>query len=234
MEILTFALLAILIGIRHGVDGDHLAAIADMVGTESQKKRQITLGVMYAFGHGLIVLFIGLITIYLGSIIPLGTRNILEVLVSLTLIILGVIILSTIFQRKKDYEYKSRIAIFSEFILKFFNKSGSDNKLSPITLAIIGAFIVGIIHGIGVESPTQIAVISNAVGFDNMTIATIHLFLFVVGLLVSTILVTFLLSFGFIKAKLKRNLYLLLGSITGAYSIGLGLYMIFELTLGGV
>lgn len=234
MEILTFALLAILIGIRHGMDGDHLAAIADMVGTETKKKRQITLGVMYAFGHGLIVLFIGLITIFLGSRIPLGTQNILEVLVSLTLIILGAIILSSIFQRKKDYEYKSRIAIFSEFILKLINKSSNEKKLSPVTLAIIGAFVVGIIHGVGVESPTQIAIISNAVGLDNVTIATIHLTLFVVGLLVSTILVTFLFSFGFIKAKLKRNLYLFLGTITGAYSIGLGLYMIFEITKGGV
>ncbi|SEB13651.1 high-affinity nickel-transport protein [Thalassobacillus cyri] len=230
MEIITFALLAVLIGMRHGMDGDHIAAIADMVGTESKKKRQVSLGVMYACGHGIIVLIIGLITIFLGSKLPESTLSVLEVCVSLTLIILGGVILLSIFKRKKDYEFKSRITILSEMILKTVNKTGDKNvKLSPVGLAIIGAFIVGIIHGIGVETPTQIAVISNAVGLDNITVAAIQLILFVIGLLVSTILITFLLSWGFMKAKVKQNLYLIFGSITGLYSVGLGLLMLIEL-----
>lgn len=235
MEFITFALLAILIGMRHGMDGDHVAAIADMVGTEVQKKKQISLGVMYAFGHGIIVLIIGLITIFVGSKLPSTTQSFLEGCVSLTLIVLGGFILYSIFQREKEYEFKSRITILSEMILKIVNKSSNEKvKVSPVALAIIGAFIVGIIHGIGVESPTQIAAISNAVGLDNITNATIQLILFVVGLLISTIFITFFLSWGFMKAKFKRNLYVILGSITGFYSVGLGLFMMIEIVMGGV
>lgn len=38
MELMTFAVLAIFIGMRHGLDGDHVAAIADMVGSERRRK----------------------------------------------------------------------------------------------------------------------------------------------------------------------------------------------------
>ncbi len=230
MELLTFAFLAILIGMRHGMDGDHVAAIADMVGTENQKRRQVSLGVMYAFGHGLIVLIIGLLTIFAGVRLPQGAQSFLELFVSFTLLILGGIILYSIFQRKKEFEFKSRLKIVADLVLKLTNKVEKDGiNVSPIGFGIIGAFIVGIVHGIGVESPTQIAIITNAVGLDNMTAATIQLILFVIGLLISTVFITFLLSWGFMKASFKQTLYVVLGSITGIYSVGLGVWMLVEI-----
>jgi high-affinity nickel-transport protein len=236
MELITFAFLAILIGMRHGMDGDHVAAIADMVGSEKQKRKQVSLGIMYAFGHGVIVLIIGLITIFIGMKLPNTSRLLMEVLVSLTLIILGGFILYSIVSQKKEYEYKSRLKIVYEWITALSVKwklGGGKKSLSALQLGIVSAFIIGIIHGIGVESPTQIAVLTNATGMNNMTAATFQLILFVLGLLISTVCITFCLSWGFLKARLKRKLYFLLGSITGLYSLGLGVFMLFEFWKGG-
>ncbi|WP_227935515.1 HoxN/HupN/NixA family nickel/cobalt transporter [Alkalihalobacillus deserti] len=229
MELLTFGLLAILIGIRHGMDADHVAALADMIGTETQKTKQYSLGIMYAVGHGLIVLIIGLLALYVGVRLPEGAYGFLEMLVSFTLILLGAIILYSLFNNKGEYEYKSRIAIVYGFLEKVFRgKDGNEISATPLTLGIIGALIIGLIHGIGVESPTQIAIISNAVGLDNVTAAALHLILFVFGLLISTISLTFILSWGFFKARVKKVVYVLLGSITGVYSVSLGVFMILE------
>jgi high-affinity nickel permease len=236
MEFIMFALLAVFIGMRHGMDGDHVAAIADMVGSEQRKKRQLTLGVMYALGHGMIVMVIGVLFIYIGLQLSDTTKQILEILVSFTLIVLGMFIIWSIFQQKKDYEYKSRIRIVIEFFTNMANrlKSGTKNThFSPTKLGAIGALIIGILHGIGVESPTQIAIISNAVGLDNITVALLQLTLFVIGLLIATIGITFCLSWGFMKARVKDRLFLLLGSVTGAYSLGLGIFMMVELVKGG-
>lgn len=235
MEIITFALLAVLIGIRHGMDSDHVAAIADMVGTETMRRKQISLGVMYAIGHGFIVLMIGLMTIYIGASFPESAQQFIEILVGITLLLLGGVILFSVVKQKRDFEFKSRLKIVCEWIVRIFQKTGRKNmNISPIGLGIIGAFIIGIIHGIGVESPTQIAIITNAVGYDNMTIATLQLFLFVIGLLVSTIFMTFLLSWGFFKARIKQKLYIILGSITGVYSVVLGISIILDIMKGGV
>ncbi|MCM3601308.1 High-affinity nickel-transporter [Robertmurraya korlensis] len=236
MEFIMFALLAVFIGMRHGIDGDHVAAIADMVGSEQRKKKQLTLGVMYAIGHGMIVMVIGVLFIYIGLQLPEATKQVLEMLVSFTLILLGVFIIWSIFQQKKDYEYKSRLRIVVEFFHNLTSKvtsSTKSNPLSPTKLGAIGAFIIGILHGIGVESPTQIAIISNAMGLDNITVALIQLTLFVIGLLVATIGMTFCLSWGFMKARVKDRLFLLLGTVTGTYSLGLGIFMMVELVKGG-
>lgn len=236
MEFIMFALLAIFIGMRHGIDGDHVAAIADMVGSEERKKKQLTLGVLYAVGHGMIVMIIGVLFIYIGLQLPDSTKQVLEMLVSFTLILLGMFIIWSIFQQKKDYEYKSRLRIVVEFFQTIASKvttGTKTNPLSPTKLGAIGAFIIGILHGIGVESPTQIAIISNAIGLDNLTVALIQLTLFVIGLLIATIGITFCLSWGFMKARVKDKLFLLLGTVTGAYSLALGIFMMVELVKGG-
>jgi high-affinity nickel-transport protein len=237
MEFLTFALLAILIGMRHGLDGDHVAAIADMVGSEEKKRKQVSLGIMYAFGHGFIVLMIGLLSIYIGLELSQSTRQVLEVLVSITLIILGGFIIYSLFRQRKEYKYISRLQIIHEFFIKLADKTKfviKGKKLSSIQFGIISAFVIGIIHGIGVESPTQIAIITNATGLDDFSSATLQLVLFVVGLLISTVIITFCLSWGFLKARLRRTLFMVLGSITGLYSLALGSIMLVEFFKGGI
>nr|WP_263327899.1 High-affinity nickel-transporter [Neobacillus sp. Marseille-Q6967] len=236
MELMTFALLAVMIGMRHGIDGDHVAAIADMVGSEQQKRKQVSLGIMYAIGHGAIVLIIGILSIFIGLELPTTTREFMEILVSLTLIILGGFILYSLLQQRKEYEYKSRLKIVYEGVAKLLAKlklGVIQKNVSSMKLGVISAFVIGIIHGIGVESPSQIALLTNAVGLNNVTAATMQLLLFVLGLLISTICITFCLSWGFLQAKLKRQLYMVLGCITGMYSLGLGISMLLEFWKGG-
>lgn len=81
MEFMTYAMLAIFLGMRHGMDSDHVAAIADMVGSESHRKKQVSLGIMYAFGHGLIVFFMGLIAIFIGFHLPAQAVRLVEAVV---------------------------------------------------------------------------------------------------------------------------------------------------------
>jgi high-affinity nickel permease len=230
MGLLTFSLLAVLIGMRHGMDGDHVAAIADLVGSEKHKRKQLSLGLMYAFGHGGVVLIIGFVSIFIGVEFSQAARQLMEAFVGLTLIILGGIILFSILQKKKDYEYKSRLKIIYDFFAKLLSKSGTAAKLEKTTikLGVASAFVIGIIHGIGVESPTQLALFTNAAGLNNMKAATIQLILFVIGLLISTLCITFCLTWGFMKARIKRRVYLVLGLATGVYSLGLGVSMLAE------
>jgi high-affinity nickel permease len=234
VEIVTFSFLAILFGVRHGMDADHIAAIADMVGAENERKRQVRLGLMYAIGHGLIVLVIGVVAIYIGAQLPESILTILEIIVGATLILLGGMILYTMLQAKNNYEYKSRITMVYQFVVNAFRRlspadKNKEQKVSPVTIGVIGALVIGVIHGLGVETPTQVTVITTAVGVNNLTVAFMHLLLFVVGLLLSTTLITLLASWGFMKSRYKKVLFYILGSITGIYSIGLGAWIIYSM-----
>ncbi|MDF2904573.1 MAG: hypothetical protein K0S25_2211, partial [Bacillus sp. (in: firmicutes)] len=138
MKLFTFALLAILLGMKHGVDGDHVAAIADMVGSEEKKRKQISLGVMYALGHGTIVFLIGLISIYLGLEMPDSTREVMEGLVCATLIILGGFMIFSLFRQKGDYKYKSRVQIVFHFFGKLIQKTNLIEKGKNLSSFKIG------------------------------------------------------------------------------------------------
>ncbi|MBO8171518.1 MAG: High-affinity nickel-transporter [Bacillaceae bacterium] len=225
MEFLALAGFAILIGFRHGLDSDHIAAIADMVGAEKQKKGQLRMGIMYAIGHGVIVLVMGLLVIFLGSHLPESVLKSMEFLVGISLFVLGSIILYSVLKQNKHYTYESRIMIVYKACRRFFRRKTDEKPVNITKFGIFGSFVVGVIHGIGAETPSQVLVISSSAGLNNLTASLMQLLLFVVGLLLATILVTFIASWGFMKAKYKRKAYLFLGVITGVYSVFLGLSM---------
>lgn len=226
IELVSFSLFAILIGFRHGMDSDHIAAIADMVGAENQRNRQLRMGITYALGHGSIVVIIGLLAIFVGARLPEEILSMMEFLVGFSLLLLGGFILVTLFRQRNHYEYQSRWQIVSGALAKLLNKKRIDEtRVSKI--GIVGAFVIGVLHGVGAETPTQVLLLSSSIGMDNAVAAGMQLVLFTFGLLIATILVTYLASWGFMKSQFKRRAYLLLGSITGVYSVSLGISIIF-------
>ncbi|MCL6587420.1 MAG: High-affinity nickel-transporter [Anoxybacillus sp.] len=234
MEWMTYAALAVFLGMRHGMDSDHVAAIADMVGSETQRKKQVSLGIMYAVGHGFIVFLMGMIAIFIGFHLPEAAAQMIERVVGLTLIVLGGVMLFSLFYKN---EAKSRLQVIYELVhslaRRFSKKNDTTRSMSLLRFGWISAFVVGIIHGIGVESPTQLAILTHAAGKEE-SIAALQLSLFVLGLLAATIAMTFCLSWGFMKARMRETLFFLLGTATSIYSLWLGASIIIETWKGGV
>jgi high-affinity nickel permease len=59
LEVVTFSFLAILFGVRHGMDADHIAAIADMK-AKYKKTLFFILGAvtgMYSLGLGITIIY---------------------------------------------------------------------------------------------------------------------------------------------------------------------------------
>lgn len=222
-EILTFSSLAILMGFRHGMDSDHIAAITDMVGAKTERRQQLRMGMMYSCGHGFIVLVLGMMAILFGTHLPKGLLDSMETLVGVSLFILGSYILYSICRGKKEYQYESRF----ELATRGLNRLLPVRIQGPSKAGMVGAFCVGILHGIGAETPTQIALLSSSLGFHNFLLSATQLLLFTFGLLLSTTLVVFLASWGFMKTRFKQHAYLVLGAITGLYSVVLGISMIY-------
>ena len=48
------------LGLRHGVDWDHIAAITDVTGTQPERVKAVRLGTLYALGHATVVVALGL------------------------------------------------------------------------------------------------------------------------------------------------------------------------------
>lgn len=56
---LGLLLTSVLLGMRHGIDWDHIAAISDLTSNSSSRRRGIALSGLYAGGHALVVFLLG-------------------------------------------------------------------------------------------------------------------------------------------------------------------------------
>ena len=101
-------------GFRHGVDWDHLAAIADLTGSQDNKRRSMVLATLYALGHALVVFALGLAAIVLGQRLPPGVDATMERIVGATLLVLGVYVFYALIRYGRDFRMRSRwMLVFS-------------------------------------------------------------------------------------------------------------------------
>lgn len=220
-----------LLGLRHGIDWDHIAAITDVTGAFDTPRRGLLIGTMYALGHALVILILGLAAVLVGVNLPSWTDRVMQPLVGVTLILLGLFLLSSIAKEGKNFRFKSRWMVLFGLVTAFYNwlhqklhrqKTHHELFHHPEKYGVKTAFIVGMIHGIGAETPTQVLLFVSAATTSTVTVGSLLVLTFVVGLVISNSIITVLSIFGYTEAKKNSNVYLLLGLATGVFSLVVG------------
>jgi len=84
------------------------------------------------------------------------------------------------------------------------------------------AFGVGMIHGVGAETPTQVLIFLAAAGAGGRLVGVLVLMAFVVGLLVSNSIITLGSAFGYLKASRNFRLYAAVAIVTATFSLVIG------------
>ncbi|MEP7190094.1 MAG: hypothetical protein ABI901_12955 [Roseiflexaceae bacterium] len=260
------------LGLRHGIDWDHIAAITDITsstvtnkeaeaegamvavaaggsgmrvgvpiaGTASkwrESRQGFFLATMYALGHATFVMLLGLLAIWLGTILPEWVDPLMERIVGVTLLVLGVYIFYSIWRYGSSFQLRSRWMLV--FLLVGRGWNWLKKKLSGHPLdhdhahaqevAQYGwkaAFGIGVIHGIGAETGSQALLLASAAGATTAFTGTIMLVAFTVGLLVSNTLVALFSLVGFISTSTKRNVYVVIGILAGIFSLVVGLFFL--------
>ncbi len=92
------------------------------------------------------------------------------------------------------------------------------------TMTCVG---VGMLHGIGAETPTQVLLFLSAVGAGGRAAGAILLSTFLIGLFVSNSLIALASTFGFLRAGRNFLVYAAVALVTGTLSLALGLLLLF-------
>jgi cytochrome c biogenesis protein CcdA len=96
-----------------------------------------------------------------------------------------------------------------------------------MTYGRTSAFIVGMIHGVGAETPTQLVIFLAAAGAGGRSVGEVVLAAFIVGLLTSNSLITFGSAVGFLKASENWRIYLTIAVVTASFSLVIGSLFLF-------
>jgi high-affinity nickel-transport protein len=84
------------------------------------------------------------------------------------------------------------------------------------------SFSVGMIHGIGAETPTQVLVFLAVAGAGGVLSGVLVLLAFIAGLLTSNSLITLGSALGFLKASKNFAIYASVAVLTGVFSLVIG------------
>ncbi len=229
----------LLLGLRHGFDYDHLAAISDITSAQRTWQEGMKLGLLYALGHALTVAVLGSAVIFLHLSLPRHLDAISERLVGATLIVLAVYVLVTFVRRKPGVGHhhhvpRSRIALLisgARYTGWRLRRLRNPHIPQPAPFAFqynqSSVFVVGIIHGLGAETPSQLLLFLLAANLGGTSRGFIGLLCFIVGLLMMNTLMTASASGVFASSANRPRVQTLVTSLTAAYSFILGAIFLF-------
>jgi cytochrome c biogenesis protein CcdA len=263
----SFGLLisAFLFGLRHGIDWDHIAAIADITSSQEERGRALWFGTLYALGHASVVFALGVAAIAAGDLLPESLDEVMARVVGVTLIALGVYVFVSLVRHGRDFRLRSRwMLLFSgvrrgaRWARERLGRSDRDEGTAATATDVDPALWhhghhgrpghhhhrdperddpfmdygnatsigVGMIHGVGAETPTQILIFLAAAGSGGTAVGVVVLLAFIVGLLVSNSLITLGSAYGFLSASRNFAVYATVGVLVGLFSLVVGVLFV--------
>ncbi|HET7028086.1 MAG TPA: hypothetical protein VFI28_10395, partial [Candidatus Limnocylindrales bacterium] len=98
--------------------------------------------------------------------------------------------------------------------------------VDPIEMSSYGvrtAFGVGMIHGVGAETGSQVLLIAAIGGASGAGLGVPMMIAFIVGLLASNTIVVVVSASGFVASQLRTRIYVVIGVVAGIFSLVVGL-----------
>jgi hypothetical protein len=231
LEIALFS--AAVLGFRHGFDYDHIAAITDITSVQSDRGRAMRLGLLYALGHAATVALLGTAVIFFQLSLPRGIDRIAERLVGLTLLILGVYVLGSLFTGNSAPRSRFQIITGALRWVHWKMKSYWHNhdipapSQSSLNYDAKSVMVVGVVHGLGAETPSQLMIFLLAANLGGLSRGFLGLSMFIAGLLVmNTIMTASAVGLFGVSSRLPR-IQLVVTALTAIYSLAVGFLFLF-------
>ena len=236
---------------RHGHGGPAELAAHDAVRNpehhlEAQKprladeqRRAMLLGTLYALGHAAVVGVLGLFALLFGALLPDWVDTVMGPVVGATLVFLGIWVFVSLYQyarHGREFRLRSRWMLVFDSVRYAWRRFQAwlhgHEHVDPMEMSSYGkrtAFGVGMIHGIGAETITQVVFFGTVAAAANEGLGIPALVAFIVGLLISNSIVVLITATGFIASRVRQRLYVAIGVVAGAFSLVIGTVFLFGL-----
>ena len=205
----------------------------------AEQRHAIRLGTLYALGHASVVAALGLAALAFGAVLPDWVDPIMARVVGLTLVVLGVWVFFSLYQYLRygtEFRLRSRwMLVFDALRIawrRFGAKLHGHEHVEPLEMTSYGtrtAFGVGMIHGIGAETGSQVLIIAAVGGAAGVGLGIPMMLAFIVGLLISNTVIVVLSSTGFVASQVRQRIYIVFGAAAGAFSLVVGALFLFQL-----
>lgn len=225
------------LGFRHGLDYDHIAAISDISSVQARARDAMRFGLLYVAGHATTVAVLGVAAVAFRISLPPASDRWAQRLVGITLLALGIYVLGTFFRPSVHSHARPRTRItllVNAGLWIYWRLSrifGGTRVAAPQVFqdgyGTTSAFVVGVIHGLGAETPTQLLLFLMAANLGGTLAGLLGLLMFIVGLLVMNTLMCASAAGLFSSTLARPGASRALSLATSAYSIIVGSIFLF-------
>lgn len=211
------------LGLQHGIDVDHVAAITDVTSIQRTPLDATRCGLLYAAGHAVTVGLLGVGVITLKHSIPPQASQWMERIIGLTLVLLGGYVLSALLANGAPM---SRGRALLSLFQRIRRRPGAQNTSSGYGPK--SSLSLGVLHGVGAETPTQLSVLLITSNLGSVQNGIFGLSMFAVGMFVSNMALTSAAAGIFSFSKARPGVFRALAALTAIYSLWIGLRMMFS------
>ena len=187
------------------------------------------MGTLYALGHAAVVVVLGMLAIWFGTLLPEWVDGYMEPVVGITLLLLGAWLIWSMARNNGRLVMRSRWMLVFDLVKSSYrkiNRNKPDKELATGNAKReygSGASLsIGVVHGIGAETGSQALLLAAAAGATSALTGSFLLIAFVVGLIMSNTLIAIATTTGLLGADRHHKFHTALGIVIAVFSIVLG------------
>ncbi len=217
-----------LIGMRHAVEADHVAAVASLATGSHSLRQTVIQGAVWGLGHTITLFLFGSIALMMDSVIPEQMAAALEFAVGIMLVFLGLDVLRRLYNKRVHFHaHRHQDGIRHFHAHSHQHQQPHDDRAHQhkhVQFFPTRALLVGLMHGMA-GSAALIILTLNTVQTPAM--ALFYMAFFGVGSILGMALLSCVIAIPlrFSEQKLTR-VYNGLQMSVGFFSIGIGLTII--------
>jgi ABC-type nickel/cobalt efflux system permease component RcnA len=230
---LSILALGFLLGLRHTLEADHVAAVATLTTRTSSVRQAVPLGLLWGIGHSLALATFGLAVLLLETVIPQNLVLYLELAVGVMLIGLGADVLIRLIRQRIHFHVHRHDGGVVHFHAHGHNHDRDhdrDHTHSHVLKAggnlRVRAFMIGIMHGM---AGSAVLIVLALQAMPSVFDGLVYIALFGAGSILG--MATLSVAIAWPLARWGRPLTLLHNTAhagTGVLTIGFGIAVLLE------
>ncbi len=228
LQYATFLGLGFLLGARHALDADHLAAVSTILSDRPDLRTSGLIGFCWGCGHTAVLLLVGLAVIGLKITIPDRVAQALEFGVGVMLVLLGGSLAATLFRERwhvHAHQHDGR----SHLHLHRHSRQADHAHVHWLQVSL-KPLAVGMMHGLAGSAALMLMVLS---AVRTAWEGAVYILVFGLGSVIGMVLVGIAISLPLVfSASFGRQAQATVQGLASLGSIGLGLAMMIRIGLG--
>ena len=223
LSVVPAAVLGFVVGLRHAMDADHVAAVGTIVARERNIRGAALIGAAWGLGHTLSLLLLGGAIVAFGLVVPRRVGLMMELGVGVMLLALGV----------WNFVSRSRASATDHAGRHDARPSSAaasarphGDAVSPLRRAL-RPLVVGSVHGLAGSAAAALIVVATV---SSASWGLVYLFVFGVGTMLGMVVLTTALALPMGRALQRfRGAESWLRIASGALSLAIGALVIYQI-----